>query len=78
MTFPEAMKCVYEASNTIEAHLVNNLLISEAIHGRIDGEYLAGGIGELQAIGLIRVMVPEAEYERAMAIIRDWEAGEYS
>ena len=54
--------------------MILNLLVQEGIEGRVDGEYLPGGVGELQAINLVRVMVDEADYERATQIIRNWEA----
>lgn len=69
------MKCVYEASNTLDAYMIFNLLLQEGIQGRVDGEYLAGGIGELQAINLVRVMVDKDDYDQAIKIIREWEAG---
>ena len=69
------MKCVYEASNTLDAYMIFNLLLQEGIQGRVDGEYLAGGIGELQAINLVRVMVAADDYDQANKIIREWEAG---
>lgn len=68
------MKSVYEASTSLDAHMILNLLAQEGIQGRVDGEYLPGGVGELQAINLVRVMVDEADYERATQIINDWEA----
>jgi len=68
------MKLVYEASDTIEAHMILNLLEQAEISGRIDGEYLQGGIGDLQASGFARVMVDESDYEAAKEIVNDWDA----
>jgi len=68
------MKSVYEASTALDAHMILNLLEQEGIRGRVDGEYLPGGVGELQAINLVRVMVDETDYEPARRIIREWEA----
>lgn len=68
------MKSIYEASTALDAHMVLNLLEQEGIKGRIDGEYLPGGVGEIQAINLVRVMVDESDYEKAGQIISDWEA----
>lgn len=68
------MKSVYEASTALDAHMILNLLEQEGIAGRVDGEYLTGGVGELQAINLVRVMVEDADAEQARRIIRDWEA----
>lgn len=68
------MKNVYETSTALDAHMILNLLEQEGIEGRVDGEYLPGAVGELQAINLVRVMVNEADYERARRVIREWEA----
>ncbi len=68
------MNSVYEASTSLDAHMILNLLQQEGIQGRVDGEYLPGGVGEIQAINLVRVMVDDADYERARSVIRDWEA----
>ena len=68
------MKSVYEASTSLDAHMILNLLVQEGIEGRVDGEYLPGGVGELQAINLVRVMVDDSNYEKAARVIKDWEA----
>ena len=68
------MKAIYEASTALDAHMILNLLEQEGIKGRVDGEYLPGAVGEIQAINLVRVMVDESDYEKAGQIIRDWEA----
>jgi hypothetical protein len=68
------MKCVYEAANGVEAHMIANMLGQYDIATRIDGEYLTSGIGELPATGLVRVMADEENFERAREIIRKWEA----
>lgn len=68
------MKLLYEADNSIEAHMILNLLEQAGLSGRIDGEILQGGVGELQAIGLVRVMVEENDYADAKKIIDQWAA----
>jgi hypothetical protein len=68
------MKTVYEASTGLDAHMILDLLAQQRIVGRIEGEYLQGGVGGLQAMGLVRVLVNEADYEEARGIIRDWES----
>lgn len=70
------MKTLYQASNSLEAHMILNLLEIEGIAGRIDGEFLQGGIGELPAAGLVRVMVAEEDYPAARKIIERWEAAQ--
>lgn len=68
------MKCVYEASSGLDAHMILNLIEQRGISGRIEGEYLQGGIGELAAMGFVRVLVADEDYAEAMQIISEWEA----
>lgn len=68
------MRSVFEASTGLDAHMILNLLQTYGIPGRIEGEYLQGGVGELQAIGLVRVLVSEQDYTRAREIIDEWES----
>lgn len=70
------MKLLYEALNTVEAHMILNLVEQAGLTGRIDGEYLQGGVGELQTMGVVRVMVAEQDYDEARLIIQDWEASQ--
>ncbi len=67
------MKSVFEASSGLDAHMVLDLLAQRGISGRIDGEYLQGGIGELQAMGFVRVLVAEEDYDEARQVIDEWE-----
>ncbi|MFT5422179.1 MAG: hypothetical protein ACI9D5_002947 [Candidatus Endobugula sp.] len=66
------MKLLYEAENTIEAHMILNLLEQSALSARIDGEYLQGAIGELQAMGIVKIMIKEQDYAAANIIIQEW------
>ena len=68
------MKTVFEASTGLEAHMIVNLLQQEGIDCRIDGEYLQGGVGELQAMNIVRVLVDDHDFEKARAVINDWDA----
>jgi hypothetical protein len=70
------MKLLYEASNTVEAHMILNLLEQAGLSARIDGEYLQGGVGELQTMGIVRVMVKENDYPDAKSIIQEWDAAQ--
>lgn len=54
--------------------MILNLLEQRGISGRIEGEYLQGGIGELSAMGFVRVLVDDEDYVEAMQIISEWEA----
>jgi hypothetical protein len=68
------MRSVFEASSGLDAHMVLNLLETHGIKGRVEGEYLQGGIGELQAMGFVRVLVADEDYAEASKIISEWES----
>ena len=69
------MMTVYQAATAVEAHMVANLLHQHEVKSaRVDGEYLQGGVGLLQAVDVVRVVVDDAESEQALQIIADWEA----
>lgn len=70
------MICIYEANNTIEANILKGRLAQEGISAFIAGEYLQGGMGELPALGLIRVMVDEIYENRARTLIAAWQKEE--
>ncbi len=70
------MRTLYEASNSLEAHMILNLLEMQGLSGRIEGEFLQGGVGELPAAGLVRVMVAEEDYQPAKEIVSRWEAAQ--
>jgi hypothetical protein len=67
------MQKVFDAANAVEAHMVLHMLENHGIEGRIEGEHLSGGVGELPAFGLVRVLVGETDVERARSIIAEWE-----
>jgi len=54
--------------------MILNLLQQQGIDCRVDGEYLQGGVGELQAMNIVRVLVDESEYGNAQAVINEWDA----
>ena len=70
------MKTAYDANTIIEAHLALHQLQQAGIDARIEGEYLQGAIGELPAAGNVRVLVDDADYEEARAVIADWDAAD--
>jgi len=67
------MKLVYEASQPAEAHIIKHLLERTGLFATIYGEYLQGGVGELAASGLLKVMVHHTDYEAAKNIIQTWD-----
>ncbi len=70
------MKSVYEAANSIEAHMILHLLEQGELKACVQGEYLLGAIGELPVNGLVRVMVNDEDYLEAREIIELWESGD--
>ena len=70
------MKTAYDATSNIEAHLVMHQLQQAGIDARIEGEFLQGGIGELAAMGNVRVLVSEQQLADAKLVIAEWEASE--
>lgn len=69
-------KLAFDASSNIEAHLVMHQLQQAGIDARIEGEYLQGGVGDLAAIGNVRVLVDEKDLDEAKAVIAEWEAAD--
>jgi len=67
------MITVYEAMSSIDANIVQDILSIEGINSHIMGAYLEGSIGEIQAMGLVRVMTDEKYFHAAKKIIAEWE-----
>lgn len=70
------MRTLYQAANGLEAQMLHDLLAQEGIATQIEGAYLMGGVGELPASGLVRLVVDEADYARGREAIERWEATE--
>jgi hypothetical protein len=68
------MKNIFEAENTIEAHMISGLLEQRGIQSNINGEYLQGGVGDIQPQGFIQITVDENNYDAARKIIDEWES----
>lgn len=67
------MEKVFEASGTLDAHLIRDLLERAGVPSRIDGEFLTGGIGELPVGNLVAVSVAPEHVAEAREIIAEWE-----
>ena len=65
---PDGKKIIYQAENILDAHLVRGALENAGIPAFVSGEFLTGAMGELPAIGLVAVMVPEPCLPEARAI----------
>ncbi|EAT13200.1 DUF2007 domain-containing protein [Bermanella marisrubri] len=73
-----SIRLAYEATNSIEANLLADVLRQHDIAVRVDGEMLQGGVGEIQTMGIVRVLVDEADYASAREVIKQWENGEFT
>ena len=67
------MKRVYQAANSIEAHMIVHLLEQAGVEAHVQGEHLQSGAGELP-VGLVAVAVPDEDVEAARAVITEWES----
>ncbi|WP_049722182.1 putative signal transducing protein [Gilvimarinus polysaccharolyticus] len=65
---------LYQAANTLEAQMIVDVLSQTGITAHVQGAYLQGGIGELQALGVVRVMVDTQDYSRAREVTEQWDA----
>ena len=70
------MITIYNAANSIDARLIYDLLEQSGIESRVDGEFLQGGMGEVPAGGLVKVVINDHDYEKAKKIIEAWESNE--
>jgi hypothetical protein len=70
------MRTVYEAASAIEAHMLLDLLRQQGLSAQIHGEHLQGAIGELPAAGLVRLVIDEADFDAARAVIDRWESAQ--
>ncbi|WP_348672061.1 DUF2007 domain-containing protein [uncultured Abyssibacter sp.] len=71
------MKCVYEASDPVNAEIVKDYLASWGMDVFIQGVFGWGGRGDLPANAYPQVCVArDADAGRARDLIRMWERGE--
>lgn len=68
------MKIVFNAANSLEAHLVKGLLKLYEITAYVYGEHLQSGAGELPMTGCVNLSVTDEDYLEARTLIKDWEA----
>lgn len=68
------MKCVYEASDVLEAHVIQGLLEQHRISSFIEGEYLLGAVGELPASRQVRILVNDDDLSEGSSLMRDYDS----
>ena len=67
------MKCVYNAADMLEAHVLVGLLQQHKISAFIEGEYLTGGMGDLAAQNYVRVMVNNDDYVKGRKLVLEYD-----
>lgn len=67
------MTPVYTAESTLDAQLVQDLLLGAGITAHVFGRNVAGAIPEVPDTGLIRVVVEDAEADLARVMIQEWQ-----
>lgn len=71
------MRRVYTAENVFDAYLVRDRLIEQDIDAVVQGELLAGAIGELPLDTRPTVWIREDDlYETARSVVTDFENGQ--
>jgi len=66
------MRIVFHASNSLDAHMVQDLLKMQGIEAFIAGEHLQSGVGTLPAFDLVKVLVEDASYIAAREVVDLW------
>lgn len=56
--------------------MMANLLGSYDIYSDVVGDHLQSGVGEIQALGFVKVLVAEKDVQRAATIIEEFELKE--
>lgn len=65
------MQAVYEAENSIDAHLARVWLEQAGLSPWIRGEFLGGALGELPAHGVLAVCVPAHQVPAAREALEE-------
>jgi hypothetical protein len=68
------MQRIYQAANSVEAHMVVHMLEQSGVRAHVQGEHLQSGAGELQVGNLVAVAVADEDVATAREVIREWEA----
>ena len=65
--------CIYQANDAIEANLVKGLLVGEGIDTHLQGEHLAGAMGELPPTDIaVKVMIAKRHEKQGLVIINQY------
>ncbi|GLK87843.1 putative signal transducing protein [Pseudomonas turukhanskensis] len=70
------MQRIYEPQDLMEAELLTSMLASEGVEAHITGGHLLGAAGDLPAMGLLGLMVPNQQAEHARGLIAAYNAAQ--
>ena len=70
------MRRIYEPRDLLEAEMLRGMLVAEGIEAFLAGSHLIGAMGELPAAGLLGLMVPDEDAERARQLIAAYNGAE--
>lgn len=68
------MRIVFDAANSLQAHMIKGVLDIYGIKAFVQGEHLQSAAGELPISGCVNVSVENDDYIKSREIIKDWEA----
>jgi hypothetical protein len=72
------MQSVYATASYVDAHVVAGFLAEHGVHAHVQGGEFGNIMARRLANPAYRVLVDEAEQERADDLIRRWKAGEFA
>ncbi len=67
------MQRIHEPADLMEAQMLMSMLRSEGIEVFLQGADLVGGMGELPALGLLGLMVSDAQAQEARELISSYQ-----
>lgn len=70
------MQRIYEPQDLMEAELLTSMLASEGVEAHVTGGHLLGAAGDLPAMGLLGLMVPNQQAEHARELITAYNAAQ--
>lgn len=70
------MQRIYEPRDLLEAEMLRGMLAAEGIEVYMSGRHLIGAVGELPVAGLLGLMAPDDQAERARQLIAAYNGAE--
>ncbi|TRX75436.1 putative signal transducing protein [Pseudomonas mangiferae] len=70
------MRRIYEPRDLLEAQMLLGMLASEGVDAHLTGGHLLGAVGELPIGGLLGLLVPDEEADRARQLIQAYNAAQ--